>query len=92
MYFPFMCLHVFSVHCATVLFPTCLNSGSFSATELSKSGCVDVYDFMEACKAKLQLPNPPQDLSLSADGNEIEAGAPLPSSNTCSTPLSWETN
>ena len=35
-----------------------------NSVKVSTQGCQDVDDFLEACKKKLQIPNPPQDISL----------------------------
>jgi hypothetical protein len=36
-----------------------------NSTQVSTEECHNVDDFLEACKKKLQIPNPPQELSLS---------------------------
>jgi len=44
-----------------------------NATQVSTENCQNVDDFLEACKEKLQIPNPPQELCLST----TDGGTPL---------------
>ena len=47
--------------------------GNSSATRVSTEGCEIVDDFIEAAKKKLQIPNPPQEISISLkEGNALQ--------------------
>ena len=64
-----------------------LNSGH--PVRVSTEGCEIVDDFIKAIKKELELPHPPQviSLSLTCDGPPLEQDAALPASNTAKTPL-----
>jgi hypothetical protein len=52
---------------------------TYSAVKVSTEDCQDVNDFLKACKKELQLPNPPQELSLSTTecGSALRPGLNL---------------
>ncbi len=62
---------------------------SFNPTRVSTEDCEIVDDFKEACKKKLQIINPPQELFLTTTvgGIPMEPDEGLPSTNTSKTPL-----
>jgi hypothetical protein len=58
-------------------------------TQVSTEGCENNDDFAQATKDKLQLPNPPQEISLhlTEDGPALKRSASLPDPNTEETAL-----
>ena len=60
-----------------------------NATQVSTQECFNVDDFIKAVKKELQIPNPPQELSLStaAEGPLLQPDDPIPAQNTAQTPL-----
>ena len=47
--------------------------GKNNSTQVATEGCSNVDDFIKQCKKELQIPNPPQELSLST----TDGGIPL---------------
>ena len=62
-----------------------------NSTQVSTEECHNVDDFLKACKKELQIPNPPQELSLSTTdgGTPLKPGVSLNqiSQNTDENPL-----
>ena len=60
-----------------------------NATKVSTAGCLDVDDLLKAARKELQLPQPPQDITLRLSENSpaLEPDAALPARNTAATAL-----
>jgi hypothetical protein len=58
-------------------------------TQVSTEECHNVDDFLKACKKELQIPNPPQELSLSTTdgGTPLQPDDYIPAQNTAKNPL-----
>ena len=60
-----------------------------NSTQVSTEECHNVDDFLKACKKELQIPNPPQELSLSTTdgGTPLQPDDDIPAQNTAKNPL-----
>ena len=63
--------------------------GGSNATQVSTQGCLNVDDFIKAVKKELQIPNPPQEISISLieGGKALDPDDSVPLQNTAKTPL-----
>ena len=63
--------------------------GGSNATQVSTEGCLNIDDFIEAVKKKLQISNPAQEISISLTegGKALDPDDSVPLQNTAKTPL-----